>query len=800
MPIGSTASSFLRYTFSIPKDILSFSPFQPNTIVLRFKSAEREAEHLAASLPFPLPTQFGNGTIKRHWNLVRKPACQAGWDWGIALMACGILGDVSLVAAEGQGAEIDYITVQQHWAKLNAELDTDDVDLTEVELEITAHVRIIGSLLAGASLEVELSPAYFSSDQLQREDLKCTISQIIVPPGQSTTIKAAIEVRNPRLWFPNGLGGQPLYRLQATLKSTQGAVLATNSINLGLRSLRVVNKHDELGASFYFVVNNIPIFAKGANWIPCDPLPSGMTKEKYEDRLRSAAAVGMNMIRIWGGGMWENEAFYDSCDALGLLIYHDLPFSCSTYPSSKEFLDLVVPEVRHNVRKLQHRPSIALWCGDNEGIGALTWFPETTSNRDLYTTNYDRLSRKLAETIEEEDPGRLFWPSSPCGGPSLTDVWKDNWHADGFGDMHFWSVWHESKPFEAYWEVNPRFCSEFGFQSFPSISTINRFCPPEEQNPYSEIMEYHQKNSGGNQRIMSTMSLYFRFPDQGGLRSIIYLSQLQQALAMKTAIEYWRTLRPTCMGALYWQLNDMWGVASWSSLESSGRWKMLHYFARSFYANVAVFALPGKRTKRGRSQLAGKEDAEETVEIWVVNDWKEPVAISLNLELWDLPNSKHMDTLTLARTVPGLSAEMLARYPVSQFCPDAQAKRSRFLHLTLAHSLQMASPKDGKSPRSTNNYFFVPYKHLVLAKPDPIGPQVTTGEGSAFHVKISSRVVLLHAYLSVDDVDGEFEGENGICAVLPGREAEFRFIPRRRLSLDEFKDRLAVQHLRDTFV
>lgn len=453
-------------------------------------------------------------------------------------MIQGILGNISLIGSDGQ-AELDYVTVRQHW-----DGQGDKVNLEEVELEVTVFARSMTGL-HGATLAIELGPHNFNGI----DSLKWEVKDVLIGKGSTVQIKVSAKLKKPRLWWPNGLGGQHLYRVTATLKSSDGHPLTSRTTIIGLRSLEVVNQHDTIGASFFFRVNGVDVFAKGANWIPCEALPSRMTAERYEGFLGSAAKASMNMIRLWGGGMYEHDVFYDCCDRLGLLVYHDLPFSCSTYPSSKDFLDLVVPELRHQLRRLSSRPSIALWCGDNEGVGALTWFEETVANRSLYTTNYDRLSRRIQDIVSEEDPSRMFWPSSPCGGPSLTDVWRDNWHADGTGDMHFWSVWHESKPFEAYREINPRFCSEFGFQSFPSLDTIAKFCPPEERNPYAPLMEYHQKNQGGNGRIMSTMSLYFRFPEFG-LASIVYLSQLQQAIAMKTAVEYWRTLRPTCMGAL----------------------------------------------------------------------------------------------------------------------------------------------------------------------------------------------------------------------------------------------------------
>ncbi|KAI9010628.1 beta-galactosidase/beta-glucuronidase [Hyaloraphidium curvatum] len=787
--VGTTSSAFLSYRFPLRPSLLSFAPGARNALRIHLRSAEREAAHLASGLEFPLPTQMGNGTIKEHWNLVRKPACHAGWDWGIALMVCGVLGDVVLVGSDGRG-EVESVVARQRWEGKGA-----DVDLGRVELDVEVHA-LSRTGMEGGKLRLELRPHAASGPD--EEAVVVEADDVSLPRG-SGVIAATMAVEKPRLWWPNGLGAQHLYQLTATLYGADGHELSSQSTSLGLRSLEVVNERDALGASLFFRVNGVDVFCKGANWIPCSPLPSLMTKERYDLFLKGAAKANMNMIRLWGGGMYENPPFYDACDRLGLMVWHDLPFSCSTYPSSDDFVALVVPELRQNLRRLSSRACVALWCGDNECVGALTWFDETKAHRDLYVTNYDRLNRKVADVVREEWVP-FFWPSSPCGGPSMADVWRDNWHADGFGDMHFWSVWHEQAPFSAFLGVHPRFCSEFGFQSIPSLDTIAAFCPPGEENPYSPSMEFHQKNEGGNGRIMGTMERYFRFPE-GGIRTVVYLSQLQQAVAIKTAVEYWRTLRPACMGTVYWQLNDMWPVCSWSSVEWDGRWKMLHYFARSFYGDAVVVALPGHATKRRRDdeKRTDSRRGEETVEVWVVNDRVQPISVSINVELWDLRAGRLVSTSTLARTVPKLGSEMLASYLFSDFCGTEEHRQTRFLNLEMTYSDASGVVVNSGHRQASTYFFFVPYKHLSLPKSGPVVPQITTGEGSTFHVKITSPVILVHLYLAVEGADGEFEGANGDRMVFPGRETCLKFVPRRRLSLDEFRERLKVSHLRDTF-
>ena len=258
-------------------------------------------------------------------------------------------------------------------------------------------------------------------------------------------------------------------------------------------------------------------------------------------------------------------------------------FACSTYPSDEWFLKSVEKELKYQILRLKSHPCIALWCGNNEDLGALTWYEESIKNRDRYVIDYDRLNEGVCgRLVRELDPSRVFWPSSPCAGPG---DFSDTWHNDGNGDMHFWTVWHEGASFDKYRSVKPRFCSEFGYQSFPSLSTVKSYCPEDQLNLTSPVMEHHQKNPRGNSIILENFSRYFRFPNS--LEKMLYLSQAQQAWAMQTACEYWRSLRPYCMGTLIWQLNDNWPVASWSAIEYSGKWKLLMYHAKNFFAPIA---------------------------------------------------------------------------------------------------------------------------------------------------------------------------------------------------------------------
>ncbi|MFN2137573.1 MAG: glycoside hydrolase family 2 protein, partial [Candidatus Promineifilaceae bacterium] len=351
---------------------------------------------------------------------------------------------------------------------------------------------------------------------------------------------------------------------------------------IGLRTL-VLDRHaDEWGESFQFRVNDVPFFAKGANWIPADSFVTRLTAEQYERLLADAAAANMNMLRVWGGGIYEQDIFYDLCDRLGICIWQDFMFACATYPTfDDDFMATVEEEAIDNIKRLRHHACLALWCGNNEleqGLVYDDWSAFTMSLAD-YAKLFDD---KLPELVAEYDPQTAYWPSSPHS--PLGDRYY--WNNPQCGDAHVWEVWHGKKPFEYYRTCEHRFCSEFGFQSFPEPRTVATYAEPEEYNVTSAIMEHHQRSDIGNQTIIHYMLDWFRLPTT--FENTLWLSQIVQGTAMRYAVEHWRRSMPRGMGTLYWQINDCWPVASWSSIDYYGRWKALHYLARRFYAPVIV--------------------------------------------------------------------------------------------------------------------------------------------------------------------------------------------------------------------
>ena len=544
---GSAVSSFDNEHRIFEIDLTDFLRDGSNTIEFRFTSSETLALERNSKLKYPVPcSRYMNDSPNR--NLVRKAQCNAAWDWGLCLQSIGIHEDVILYGCENvYYKSFSAVPVLDHgnWT-LKFKVYTQA--FKKCETEITCSVTGFETRKT-----VELA-----------KGSNCSEMYLTVP-------EEAVEK-----WWPNGYGTQTLYSVSVSVGSE------TKTRNIGFRTIEVKNGTTFGGKELVVCVNGQDIFCKGANWIPLDARSGLMNRDRYFDILEDARFANMNMLRVWGGGWYEKEDFYDACDQYGILLWHDLMFSCSTYPAEKWFLESVKEELIDQIRRLASRTCIALWCGNNECLGALTWYEETIANRERYLKDYEKLYTDwIDKIITEEDQDRMYWPSSPCAGPG---DYSDNWHSDGNGDMHYWSVWHERKDFEDYHNVKPRFCSEFGYQSFPSLSEVKSFAPDDQLNLTSPVMESHQRNQDGNSIIIEMFARYFRMP--GSFENQLYLSQVQQALAIETAVIYWRSLMPYCMGTLYWQLNDVWPVSSWSSIEYSGKYKALHYSARRFYRGV----------------------------------------------------------------------------------------------------------------------------------------------------------------------------------------------------------------------
>ena len=407
-----------------------------NRLRIVIRSSIAAGEKAQAAQPFYIPYSTGNSPIA-NGNMLRKPQCHFGWDWNIAIAPLGIYGTIALKKLAA--ARIEHVTTRQVPQVGGA-----------IDLQVTVTLFAQEPGVVGID---------FGLDG-QHEHLDCAVN------AGETRITHVFTVENPALWWPAGSGEQALSQL------TVGLPGETVTRQIGFRTVELLTDKDAAGSRFAFRVNGREIFCRGANWIPADALVSRVTPEGVEDLLRSAVDANMNMIRIWGGGFYEPDWFYDLCDRLGIMVWQDFMFACNLYPSTPDFLENVAAEVDYQVKRLSSHPSIVLWCGDNELVGALTWFEESRRDRDRYLVSYDRLNRVIETGIKAAAPEAIWWPSSPSVGPLN---FGDAWHADGSGDMHYWSVWHENKSFDNYRTVRPRFCSEFGFQSYTSMPVVRQF-------------------------------------------------------------------------------------------------------------------------------------------------------------------------------------------------------------------------------------------------------------------------------------------------------------------------------------
>jgi beta-mannosidase len=527
-----------------------------NELLIRFASATR---FVARERPEHRPREINDpvGGATR----LRKQQCQFGWDWGPRLVTAGIWRDLRLEA--WSGARLADVHVRQEHRRNGA-----------VRLDLSAELEMPDGRLMAANSAAARRAGWALSGRVSCDGVVA-----------ATFKNQRAEIAAPQLWWPAGQGAQPLYDVRIELRGDR--VLDAADRRIGLRTIALVRQRDQWGESFRFVVNGRPIFAKGGSWIPAHGLVGGLARADYEPLLRSIAAANMNMVRVWGGGIYEHECFYDLCDELGLLVWQDFMFACTLYPGDRAFLESVRAEADYQVRRLHHRACLALWCGNNELELLNGPDLQKRPQRAAYAAVFEKI---LPAAVARHDGATAYWRSSPSqsDGPGLRDPVKS-------GNAHFWDVWHLLKPVKAYEAQVFRFVAEFGMQSFPSAAVAHTFCPPDQLNVFSPVMENHQKNPMGNRIILEYVGRRYRFPKD--YAALAYLSQLNQANCMQVGVEHCRRHQPRCMGTLYWQLNDCWPVASWSSLEFGGRWKALHHAARRFYAPCLVSAqVPGDDT------------------------------------------------------------------------------------------------------------------------------------------------------------------------------------------------------------
>ena len=525
-------------------------------------------------LVFHSPTRFiekeyekdrigGSEDAMRGFSKLRKAHCMFGWDWGPRLPDAGIWRDIFLAGVTG--ASFNSVSVSQRHEPEGVYLNF------KVLVDRTGDNRL---------LDWEKD-----NKELLRDGYTLSVTVTDLADGNKKKVHAfggkpeEILIENPRLWWPNGYGEQNLYSVLVRLLKNEEEV-DTWEKRIGLRTLTIKRTKDEFGESFAHEVNGVSFFAMGADYIPEDCILGRCSEMRTRQLLTQCKEANFNVIRVWGGGHYPFDGFWDICDELGLVVWQDFMFACALYDLTEEFEENVRRELIDNIRRIRSHPSLGLWCGNNE----MEMFTDTElwgctpRQKADYIKLYEYIIPKI---LKEEDPYTFYWPASPSSGGSF-----DNPNDENRGDVHYWDVWHGNKPITEYRKFYFRYVSEFGFQSFPSIKTVETFTEKEDRNIFSYVMEKHQRNSTANGKIMNYMEQTFLYPSD--FDTLLYASQLLQAEAMRYGVEHFRRNRGRCMGAIVWQLNDCWPVASWSSIDYYGRWKALHYYEKRFFAPLMI--------------------------------------------------------------------------------------------------------------------------------------------------------------------------------------------------------------------
>ncbi len=701
-----------------------------NVLLVHFRSPINEVLPRMQQLDYQLPAINDHGEKTSPYT--RKAPYHYGWDWGPRLVTCGIWQPVYLQA--WSTAKIrDFHIVQK--------------SLDNSKAEITVYLEIYATQETRVTIGITSPEGAFNP---VKKELNLT--------SGLNGCSLEVTLQRPQFWWPNGYGAQPLYTIQMTLIH-KGHLLDQARQRIGMRTSELRQEKDAFGKSFEFVINGIPIFAKGGNWIPADSFVTRVDSHKYEYLLRSVKEANMNMLRVWGGGIYEQDIFYDLCDEYGIMIWQDFMFACSLYPATPEDLSNIEQEAIYQVKRLRHHPGLVLWCGNNEVEAAWeSWGWKNQLPAQLWE-DYRQIFHKLLPGVcQKYDPSRPYWPSSPSSNLEAPP------NSQFSGDVHYWEVWHGERPFRDYLNQKPRFMSEYGFQSFPHISSLHKFTLREDHDLESPVMLVHQKQPQGNQVIRRYLLKEYGEPRD--FKSFLYLSQILQAEGVKFATEHLRRIRPRCMGALYWQINDCWPVASWSSIDYYGQWKALHYYARKFFQPVLVSAL----------------DENNKIQVYVVSDLLTEQTMRLKLSLMNFQGDV-IRQISQNIQVPALSSSIYYTLDKQSWLSGCDPS-SLLLFLELKNNNQVVS---------SNYLFFQPTKYLKLPEPE-ITPEVEPIE-DGLRISLRSLRFAMNVFLEVDQYEGFFS--DNFFHLLPERTMEVEFKTRQVPDSQTFQESLRIVSLVD---
>ena len=668
----------------------------------------------------------------------RKAGYHFGWDWGPRLVTSGIWRPVIL----------------KNWNHFKIE----DVFIRQKILKDSAQL----------SAEIEI----LSTKELEKSELEISINDTLLVTKEyslkegKNKFTVLFTIKNPKLWWPNGMGKQHLYDINVKMNYKNHSDEKRNRV--GLRTIELLQEKDSIGTSFYFKVNGIPTFMKGANYIPQDLFLPRVKNSNYHHILNSAKEANMNMIRVWGGGFYENKEFYDLCDEMGLLVWQDFMFACAMYPGDEEFLENVKQEAIDNVKRLRNHTSIALWCGNNEVLSAWErwgWKQKVTKEQSEKAANttwqsyVDIFHKVLPEVVEQYDSDRNYWASSPSSELGVPES-----HTDG--DAHYWGVWWGKEPFNNYNVKIPRFMSEFGFQSFPELATVNKYTVPEDHDIFSEVMKSHQRSSIGNGTIKEYMLRHYKQPKN--FESFLYVSHLLQAYGITTGIEAHRKNRYRCMGSLYWQINDCWPVASWSSIDYYGKWKALHYGVKeSFKKTILSF-----------------DDKKDKINLFIATDSLSDFSAKLVLKLLDFEGNK-IHSWNKDIQVKGNDSQSYFSLNKDELVAISENNDRQFLNATLIVNNKVIDVKQ---------HFFIPFKNLKLPQPE-ITFDASENE-EEYIVTLQSKKLAIGVFAS-GNFDENFS--DNYFNMLPNTEKKITIKKGTIKTLTDFKSQLKIISLIDSY-
>lgn len=715
-------------------DAKPFLKLGKNEIKILFKSTVKTAEPLATATHIKYPADNEKSTIKIS-PFVRKGAFQFGWDFAPRLLTAGIWKPVYIEA--WHTAKIEDVSVQlQQLDKKSANY------LAKISVNILKKANYTYTVRDKKSGQILLSN-----------------SKLLNVGQQELSVPFAIN--NPKLWWPNGLGNQHLYALEFSLLASSKTI-TKKGIKLGVRQIEVVNKPDSLGESFYLKVNGIPVFMKGSNYVPVSSLVEKSSKQKLQNLFASMKESHANMIRVWGGGFYADDDFYNLADENGILVWQDFMFACTMYPSNQVFLDNVRQEAIDNIKRIRNHPSLALWCGNNEiAVGWKNWGWQKANNYSVQDSlelinGYNKLFKEmLPNLVKQYDGGRFYFHSSPISNWGKAEDFK-------YGDNHYWGVYHGEQPFSAYETHIPRFNSEYGFQSFPSWQTLQQITQDEKPSLTGDVLTQRQKSYKGNKLLAKYMDWYYQKPQND--ETFVYLSQLQQAEGMKTAIEANRRATPFCMGSLVWQLNDTWPAISWSSIEYNGQWKAAQYFIKKAFEPII---------------LSVKEEKDSLL-VYVVSDKLQNFKADVEIQKWTM-NAKTATNIIYPKMGFKGGNSTLIKVPLSAI--RIENKASNFVVVSLRLDDKVIAAQ---------NLFFNPVKDLNLPMAK-INYQIKENKGKKV-IELTCDVLAKNVCLSLDG-ESNYHFSDNYFDVLPQQKNVIEL--KSTLSVDEIKQKLRLMQVKN---